>query len=155
MRSILANVRRAITNPAWISFAWFGMTVGISLIATPARFSAGSVTRPVALDVSRVVFTALNKAELVALILLLIVVRASGRAARWWGVAAVLALIVIAQSAWLLPLLSERTDMVLAGIEPPPSFLHGAYSTLELLKLFILLASGIVALGEGQGPGAR
>jgi hypothetical protein len=137
-------------NPAWICFVWFGMTAGVSLLATPIRFTAESITRPVALDVGRVVFTALNRAELVALVLLLIVVRTSGRAARWWAVSVVLVLIVVAQNAWLLPELGARTDMVLAGIEPPPSNLHAIYSTLELAKLGILLVSGFVALGEAR-----
>lgn len=139
---------RAIVSPAWVCLVWFGMTAGISLLATPVRFTAASITRPVALDVGRAVFTALNRAELVALIVLLIVVRASGRAARWWAVGGVLALILIAQNAWLLPALAERTDMVLAGIEPPASHVHATYSTLELVKLGILLIAGFAALGE-------
>ncbi|MEO1202190.1 MAG: hypothetical protein AAFX10_05760 [Pseudomonadota bacterium] len=147
-----SNTRRALArafgNPAWVCFLWFGMTAGIVLLATPLRFTARSITRDVALDVGRVVFTALNRAELVALILLLLVVRVSGRAARWWAVASVLALILIAQNAWLLPELSERTDMILAGSEPPPSHLHATYSTLELVKLGILLIAGFTALAE-------
>ena len=147
-----SNIRRrlasAFGNPAWVCFLWFGMTAGIVLLATPLRFTAQSITRPVALDVGRVVFTALNRAELVALIVLLIVVRVSGRAAQWWAVAGVLALILIAQNAWLLPELAERTDMILAGREPPPSHLHATYASLELVKLGILLIGGFTALGE-------
>ena len=66
-------------NPAWICLIWFGMTAGVSLLATPVRFSAPTITRPIALDVGQVVFAALNKAEFVALILLLIVVRVSAQ----------------------------------------------------------------------------
>jgi hypothetical protein len=142
------TLARAFGNPAWICFLWFGMTAGIVLLATPLRFTARSITREVALDVGRVVFTALNRAEFVALILLLIVVRVSGRAAQWWAVTGVLALILIAQNAWLLPELAERTDMILAGREPPPSYLHATYSSLELVKLGILLIGGFTALGE-------
>jgi hypothetical protein len=141
-------MKSAISNPAWVCLTWFGMTAGISLLATPVRFGVPSLSRPVALDVSRVVFQALNKAELAALVILLIVVRTSGRAATWWGVCAILALIVIAQSAWLLPELSGRTDLVIQGIEPPTSSIHGIYSALELSKLAILFAAGMVALSE-------
>lgn len=139
-------MKKAVKNPAWVCFAWFGMTAGISLLATPVRFGVSSMSRPVALDVARSVFQALNKAELMALVLLLIVVRISERAARWWGVCAVLALIVIAQSAWLLPELSARTDLVMSGGTPEPSYLHATYSVLELAKLAILFVSGMVAL---------
>lgn len=148
IKNTSARIKKALANPAWILFTWFGMTAGVSLLATPVRFSAPSITRPVALDVGRVVFSALNRAELIALILLLIVLRTSGRARRWWAVGATLALIVFIQSVWLLPELAERTQIVISGAEPPPSFVHGAYSILELSKLGILFVSGFVALNE-------
>lgn len=141
-------MRDAVLNPAWICFTWFGMTAGVSILSTLARFAAPSMTRPVAIDVGRVTFAALNKAELVALLLLLIVIRVSGRAAQWWVVGGILALIVIAQSVWLLPELSSRAAMVTAGVEPPASYVHGAYSVLELLKLGILFVTGFVALAR-------
>lgn len=147
-KSILRPVRAALLNPAWVLLCWFGMTAGVSLLATPVKFTAPLATRAVALDIGRVTFALLNKAELVALVLALIVVRVSGRARRWWGVMAVLALIVIVQSVGLLPELTARAEMVAAGIEPPPSHLHAAYSILELTKLGILFVAGLVALGS-------
>ena len=149
MTSVLNRcMQSAVQNPAWVCFTWFGMTAGISLLATPLRFSASTITRPVALDVGRVVFSALNKAEFVALILLLITVRVSGKARALWAVCGVLALILIAQSAWLLPELAARTQMVIDGHEPPQSYVHAIYSTLELSKLAILFVTGFVALSE-------
>ena len=142
------RIRNALLNPAWIAFAWLGLTVGISLIATPVRFSAASITRPVALDVGRVVFAALNKAEFVALVLLLVIVRVSGRSARLWAWCSALALIVIAQGAWLIPELAARTDIILAGGTPPPSYAHAIYSTLELAKLGILAFVGFRSLAQ-------
>ena len=139
---------KAIRNPAWICFTWFGMTAGVSLLATPMRFTASTITRPIALDVGQVVFAALNKAELIALVALMIVVRASGQARSMWVVCAVLALIVIAQSAWLLPELSLRAQVVIDGQEPPQSYVHAIYSTLELTKLGILFVTGFVALSD-------
>lgn len=138
-----------LLNPAWVCFTWFGMTAGVSLLATPMRFAAPTITRPVALDVGRVVFGALNKAELIALVMLLIVVRTSGQARRLWAFAGALALIVLAQSVWLLPELAERAQMVVAGIEPPPSIAHGAYSSLELIKLGLLAWLGFSSLRTG------
>lgn len=131
-----------LRNPAWICLIWFGLTAGVSLLATPVRFSAQTITREVALDVGRVVFAALGKAEFVALILTLILVRVSGLARHLWGACAALALILITQSLWLLPELSARTELIIAGLEPPPSYAHAAYSVLELLKLVLLLFLG-------------
>lgn len=139
------QVMRLVRNPGWAAFIWFGMTAGISLLATPVRFGVSALTRPVALDVARAVFAALNKAEFVALILLLILVRTSGMARNLWAACGGLALILIAQSAWLLPLLSARTDQIIAGMEPASSPAHAIYSILELTKLGLLLFVGFRA----------
>lgn len=144
----MGKFKSAILHPAWVCFTWFGMTAGVSLLATPVRFTAPTVSRAVGLDIGRVVFTALNKAELVALIILLIVVRASGRARHWWAICGVLAFIVLIQSVWLLPELAARADMVVGGAEPPPSHLHATYSTLELAKLALLFGAGFFALSR-------
>ena len=151
--SVLPRIRNALLNPAWVAFLWVGMTIGISMIATPVRFTAETITRPIALDVGRVVFAALNKAELVALVILLIVVRVSGQAARLWGLCAALALIVIAQSVWLTPELAERTQMIISGVEPPKSYAHAIYSSLELIKIGLLLFVGFSSLGSSSGAG--
>ncbi len=144
---VMKQFRNAVMNPAWVCFLWVGMTIGISMIATPVRFSAETITRATALDVGRVVFAALNKAELVALVILLIVVRASGAAARLWSFCGVLALIVIAQSVWLTPELAERTQMIIDGVEPAKSYAHAMYSSLELIKIGLLLYLGFSSLG--------
>lgn len=156
-RAVIQRFRNALLNPAWICFLWVGMTIGVSMIATPVRFTATTITREIALDVGRVVFAALNKAELVALVILLIVIRASGRAAKYWGFVAILALIVIAQSQWLTPELAERTQMIINGVEPPASYAHAIYSSLELIKIGLLLYLGFSSLGarvSGDRTGA-
>lgn len=146
-------VMAIVRNPAWLCFTWLGMTAGISLLATPVRFSAGTVTRPVALDVGRVVFAALNKAEFVALIILLVMVRVSAEARKLWIASLALALILLTQATWLLPELAARTDQIIAGIEPAPSSAHAVYSVLELTKILLLAYAGfrsLQMLGERQ-----
>ena len=152
--TVMQRFRNALMNPAWVCFLWVGMTIGVSMIATPVRFTATTITRPIALDVGRVVFAALNKAELAALVILLIVIRASGRVAKYWAFGAVLALIVIAQSLWLTPELAERTQMIIDGVEPPASYAHAIYSSLELIKIGLLFYLGFSALGT-QVSGSR
>jgi len=131
---------------------WFGMTAGVSLLAVPAQFSASAATRAVSLDVARAIFTALNKAELIALVILLVVIRVSGNARRWWAAGSILAFIILLQTVWLLPELAERARMILSGTEPPPSMMHAAYSTLELAKLGLLLILGLASISR---PGPR
>ena len=146
--SVLQGIRNALLNPAWVCFTWAGLTIGVSLLATPARFAAETITRPVALDVGRVVFATLNKVEMGALVALLIVVRLSGRSRNLWAWCSVLALIVVAQGAWLIPELSARTDIVIAGGTLPSSHAHAIYSTLELFKIGLLTGLGLRLLGE-------
>lgn len=146
--SVSQRIRNALLNPAWVCFMWAGMTVGISMIATPVRFTAVSISRPVALDVGRVVFAALNKAELLALVLLLIIVRVSGRSRELWAWCGILILIVLAQGAWLIPELAARTDIIMAGGELPPSAAHAIYSSLELVKIGVLLFLGFSSLAK-------
>jgi len=140
------GLSRALRNPAYVCFIWFGLTAGISLLATPIRFTAPLITRPVALDIGRVVFAALNKAELIALLILLIIVRVSGRAKELWMQCSALILILLAQSVWLLPELAARSQQIVAGVEPAPSMHHGTYSVLELSKLLLLLYLGFRSL---------
>jgi len=118
------------------------------MIATPVRFTAPSITRPIALDVGRVVFAALNKAEILALLLLLIIVRAAGLTRQWWAFCGLLALIVLAQGVWLIPELAARTDLILSGGEPPPSYAHAIYAALELSKIGLLLFIGFSSLSK-------
>ena len=143
-----ARIRTALSNPGWVCLTWFGMTAGVSLLTVPVLFSSSAATRAVLLDVARVTFTALNKAELAALVILLVVVRMSGNARRWWAPCSVLALIMLLQTVWLLPELAERSRMILSGTEPPPSIAHAAYSTLELAKLGLLLILGLAAISR-------
>ena len=151
--SVMQSMRNALFSPAWVCFLWVGMTLGVSMLATPVRFTAETITRPIALDVGRVVFAALNKAELVALVILLIVIRASGRATKYWGFAAILALIVIAQALWLTPELAARTDMIINGVEPPASYAHAMYSSLELVKIGLLFYLGFSSLQTDASGG--
>ncbi len=141
----LKGLPPGLVNPSWLAFVWFGVTAGISLLETPVKFTAPTITRPVALDVGRVVFAALNRVELGLLILLLVLVRLSGRTRQLIVPCAALALILIAQSLWLLPELSARAQSIIGGVEPGASIAHGAYSVLELTKLGLLLYVGFRA----------
>lgn len=147
---LLKGLWAGIRNPAWLCFVWFGLTAGISLLEAPVKFTAPTITREIALDVGRVVFLVLNRVEMIALILLLVLIRVSGWSRRLWPAWAPLVLIMVAQTAWLLPELAERSKLIVAGLDPGPSIAHGAYGVLELLKLVLLLFLGFRTM-----PGPR
>lgn len=138
----LKGFKASVLSPAWLCFVWFGITAGISLLEAPVKFTAPTISREIALDVGRVVFLALNRVELIMLILLMILIRAAGQARQLWLLWAPLVLILIAQSAWLLPDLAARAQQIVAGNTPGPSIAHGTYALLEILKLVLLLALG-------------
>lgn len=135
----------ALAFLAGIVLFWAGLLAGVSFLATPVKFLAPGLSLPVALEVGRVTFRALNWTELaLGALAVLLSLRAGGRVLTM-AVAAALAAVVL-QTVWLLPVLGARTDIVVAGGTPPPSSLHGWYVAIEIGKLATLIAAGIGAV---------
>ncbi len=131
-----------------VAFLWSGMVLAISFIETPLKFRAPGVTLKVGLGIGRLVFRALNVAE-VALALLLLgaaFVENPPRTVAVAGGTAVLALLV--QTAVVRPQLTRRADLVLAGAVAPRSRGHYLYVGLEVVKLGALLATGFLLLSQ-------
>lgn len=53
-----------------VAFVWVGMVLGISFLEAPLKFRAPGITVPIGLGIGRLVFTALNRIELVFAIVL-------------------------------------------------------------------------------------
>lgn len=125
---------------------WAGMLIGVTGLATPVKFEAQSLTLPVALDVGRTTFHALNRVEwgLAALLGVLLLL------SRSIGLPLVLLIaaggILLAQTAWLLPVLDTRVAAIIAGTSPPPSYHHVLYGVTEVAKLLILLGLAVAAI---------
>ena len=90
-------------------------------------------------------FRALNRVEMVLLVLALIGVAMAPRPAMV-GTAAALAVLVGAQFGVVRPTLNGRSDRVLAGEELPRSRGHLVYVALEVGKVVLLAALGTFAL---------
>lgn len=125
-------------------FGWAGLVVGISFLEAPLKFTAPHITVPLGVGIGRVVFHALNAVELA---LCLLTLASAGAASRrlpadvWRGLAALLGLVLL-QTGWLLPLLDERAEALLAGHAAPPSYHHWLYIAVEATKLVVLLLTG-------------
>lgn len=130
------------------TFVWLGMVLAISFLEAPLKFRAPGITIPLGLGIGRIVFRALNIAEIV-LVLAIIVTIAVGTAPvsvmAWSGAAAAL---LIGQLAVVRPWLNRRSDRVLAGENEnaPRSRAHWIYVVLEALKVVSLIVLGISAL---------
>ncbi len=123
-----------------LALVWAGMVLGVSFLATPAKFLAPSLPRPIALEVGRQTFRTFGHVEMVLAALLGLSAPMSPRRR---VLALTPSLIVLGQALWLRPRLDARTLQAMDGRTPQSSSgLHVAYVAGEAAKLVILLAFG-------------
>jgi hypothetical protein len=121
------------------------MVLAISFLEAPLKFRAPGVTIPLGLGIGRLVFRALNRVEMVLLVLALVGVAVTPRPTLV-GIAVALAVLVGVQLGAVRPVLNRRSDRVVAGEELPRSRGHLVYVALEVVKVVLLVALGSVAL---------
>ncbi len=134
---------------------WAGIIIGVSLVATPAKFQAPSLTVPVGLDVGRYTFRLLMAIELCLLVAAIVI--ASVAQPHWVTVVAI-ALVVammLLQRYWLLPILDGRVTQILAGRILPSSIHHRVYAVMEALKAALLIAGAVLEYRLQLLPGLR
>lgn len=106
------------------------MVLGVSFVATPAKFLAPSLSLPVALDVGRHTFRIFGRVEMGLAALL------GWQSAAWRPLASVPGLIVLAEALWLRPRLCRRTQQTIDGeTSQSSSNLHLTYVACEAAKL--------------------
>lgn len=123
-------------------FVWAGLVAGISFIAAPLKFTAPHITVPLGLGLGRIVFAALNKVELALAAAALLSAAWRRAPAHLWAALAILSVVLLLQTLWLLPALDLRATALLAGHPPLPGNLHKTYIGLEVIKLLTLLLAG-------------
>ena len=117
---------------------WLGLLLGVSFLATPAKFLAPSLSLAVALDVGRATFAVWNIVEWLVLGFFLLL-GILGRAGRFFALAALLLfLLLLIQKVILLPMLDERVAAIIAGERPPSSWHHLFYIVIDVAKLQVL-----------------
>ena len=142
---------------AAILFIWAGLLLGVSFVATPAKFLAPSLPLAQALDVGRWTFHVLARIEwgFVALVaILLAVARLLGRQriGLTAGLLIAIGILLAAQSFYLRPPLDGRVLRIMAGETVAPGHMHTLYIAFEAIKLALLLAAGIVGLRRLGDP---
>ena len=129
-------------------FCWLGMVVAISFLEAPLKFRAPGVTLPIGLGIGRLVFRALNVAEvLLAAVIVVALVTARPAAVALVAVAVAVGALTL-QLLAVRPWLTRRSDAVLAGADAPRSRAHFAYIGLEGVKVIAVLVAGIVLLSQ-------
>ena len=133
-----------------VAWLWAGVVLGVSFVATPAKFLAPNLSLPEALEVGRATFGVMRYVDGFALAVLVVVVLTNNAVRTSVGqtlskfLAAVVALLLI-QYLWLLPSLDERVQAIIDGTIVESSPLHWFYVVVEILKIILLIVIGIRA----------
>ena len=136
----------AIRVAAAATLVWLGMVLAISFLEAPLKFRAEGLELQVGLAIGRIVFRALNIAEVAwagLIAVCLIVTSPSGPVLL---LAVVTAMLLALQLLLVRPWLNRRSARVLAGDDAPRSRAHHAYIGLEVLKLAALVGLGAALL---------
>jgi hypothetical protein len=136
----------AIRVAAAATLIWLGMVLAISFLEAPLKFRAKGLELPVGLAIGRIVFRALNIAEVIWAVVIAICLTIAGPSGPVLVLAAVTAVLLAVQLLVVRPTLNRRSARVLAGQDAPRSRAHHAYIGLEALKLAALIALGATLL---------
>jgi hypothetical protein len=126
-------------------FTWLGMVLAISFLEAPLKFRAPGVTVVIGLAIGRIVFRALNAAEIVLAIVVVTAVVVAGPHPLVLTSALIPVVVLAGQLAVVRPWLNRRSDRVLAGEELPRSRAHLGYVALEVVKIAALVWLGVQA----------
>lgn len=132
-----------ISLSIFICFLWSGMILGISFLEAPLKFQAPGITLGLGLGIGRLVFSALNKIELVFLTGLIFAWIITPSTKKTTALLTVIFIILLSQTFWLLPLLDERAGFIINNKTlPQGNSPHIFYVLAELIKLICLVTLG-------------
>lgn len=138
----------SISLTAWL---WAGLLLGVSFIATPAKFLAPSISLPEALDVGRSTYSVLKWVELTGAFALLFAIVKNHSTVISWSFFALLTALLATQYFYLLPLLDDRVALIIDNISIAPSNLHQFYVGVEVAKVGLLISLGVLAFRSWKG----
>jgi hypothetical protein len=138
----------AASVAAAATFIWLGMILAISFLEAPLKFRARGVSIPIGLAIGRLVFRALNLAEISLAAIVIGALAAGGAPGAAATATAVAAGLLTGQLALIRPRLNRRSDRVLAGEDLPRSRGHLYYIGCESAKAVALLALGVTLLAD-------
>lgn len=123
-----------------VIYLWIGFVCAISFMEAWLKFRAPGVNLQIGLGIGRLVYNALNKAEWVFAIAVIVSFYISKNS--FFNMSNVtfyfsLAFLIL-QTCWLLPALDIRAQMRIDGIIVPSSNLHHYYVAIEIVKVVSL-----------------
>ncbi len=136
----------AIRVAAAATLVWLGMVLAISFLEAPLKFRAEGLELRVGLAIGRIVFRALNIAEVAWAVLIAVCLIVTGPSGLVLLLAVVTVVLLAVQLLVVRPRLNRRSARLLAGDDAPRSRAHHAYIGLEALKLAALVGLGAALL---------
>ena len=131
-----------------VTFVWLGMVLAISFLEAPLKFRVPEVTIRIGLAIGRRVFRALNVIELILAATLALAISIDAPTTGIATCAAAAILVLLAQVVVVRPVLTRRSDRVLAGEDAPRSVAHYGYVALEGVKVVALVTTGTLILAS-------
>ncbi|AEV76482.1 hypothetical protein MycrhN_6020 [Mycolicibacterium rhodesiae NBB3] len=131
-----------------LTFVWLGMVLAISFVEAPLKFRAPGVTLQIGLGIGRLVFRALNSAEVLMAAAIGVALALSSPTVAVIVALAVAVGVLIVQLVGVRPRLTRRSDAVLTGQNAPRSHAHYVYVALEVAKIVALTVGGILLLSS-------
>jgi len=124
-------------------FLWLGFVCAISFMEAWLKFRAPGITLPLGLGIGKLVFGALNKMELIFMIITLSCLFPFRNLSKLSKILlSIVFTMLIIQTLWLLPVLVSRAESYISGIEPPASKVHLFYVISEFIKVISLFIFG-------------
>lgn len=117
---------------------WVGMVLAISFMEAPLKFQSELVDTRVGVSIGRIIFTALNRVEVIFLVIYTILTLVSGNFKRSYLLHVLIGIVLI-QTFILLPFLDGRALQIIAQQPVEDSILHINYVLLEIIKVIVLL----------------
>lgn len=128
-----------------LALIWAGVSLGGSLVAAPAKFTAPSLEMSVALDVGRAQFKWLGHTEAALLILMIVALVFTCRHLDWRLFLIPVAAFLI-QQLGVMPKLDAVTIEAIEGAAETSGGLHVTYVVLEFVKFASLIVASVFCL---------
>lgn len=126
------------------AFLWIGFVGAISFMESWLKFKAPGITVKLGLGIGRLVFSALNKIELILAIAIMTNLVVEGDIFIFRNLLFFVPLLLLAvQTLWLLPALDIRAKILIGGEELSPTYLHFYYVGMEIIKVGCLLSFSV------------
>lgn len=132
-----------------IVFLWMGLVIGISFIEAPLKFQAPDVTIKIGIGIGRLVFAALNKAEIMFAVLSILPTIYFYKKTKIGGFCMVFTYTVLAiQTLYLLPALNANVERILNNKPIATNSFHLFYIVCEVVKLVLLFSVGTLVVKQ-------